>query len=157
MNTVSLAYRFRQKFGVAAKDAFDWCTDFGPKDGSLFSTPVRRTVKWVNDSTLVMTDTKQVDGKTVRIARLVRILPSELAWTNTHLNGPYRHSQFWYRIVADGPRRSHLEFTGLAIREVPGRVSTSARSRLAEGLRKDDAAEWRTRLAPALESDLARN
>lgn len=154
MPVISLGYRFQQPFRQPARDAFRWCTDFGPVDGKFFSPPVRRSVKWTNEDTLVMTDTKRVDGTTTRIQRLVRIYPPDLAWTNTHLTGPYRGSQFWYRVVPDGARRSYLDFIGLALRTVPRSVPPSLAKKMAEVLRKEDSTMWRTRLAPALEQDL---
>lgn len=156
MPIVSLQYRFRQPFHVPADLAFRWCTDFGPADGKLYSEPTRRTVEWLNDDALVMTDTTHPEGRTRRIRRLVRILRPERAWTNTHLDGPFRHSQFWYRVVADGPRRSHLEFTGLRLETVPRRLSATALARRAEEVRRADSGTWRRQLAPALERELAR-
>ena len=79
---------------------------------------------------LMLTDTTYPAGRRRRIHRLVRLNPSELAWTNTHLDGPFRHSQYWYRIVADGSRRCHLEFYG-------SRLVTSRRS-LVPGPRFND-------------------
>jgi len=155
MPIVSLEYQFRQPFHVPAKDAFRWCTDFGSWDGKLFPNRTRRSVRWLNDGALVMTDTTYPGGRRRVIRRLVRINRPEMAWTNTHLDGPFRHSQYWYRVVADGPRRSHLEFTGLRLTKVARRLSPSAIAKLAEAERLGDSTDWRTHLAPALERELA--
>lgn len=154
MPIVSVQYRFRQPFRVPAQDAFDWCTDFGPSDGPLFSVPTRRTVRWLNDETVILTDTRRPEGRPRTIDRLVRIRPRSLAWTNTHLTGPYRFSQFWYRVIRDGPRRSHLDFTGLQVETRRRRLSAADVARRSEELRRTDSTEWRTRLAPALEREL---
>ena len=156
MPTVSLRYQFRQPFHVPADLAFQWCTDFGPSDGKLFAQPTRRTVRWLNKDALVMTDVTHPEGGTRTIRRLVRIDRHGRAWTNTHLDGPFRHSQYWYRVVTDGPRRSHLEFVGLRLVRTARRLSNSEVARRAEEERRSDSGEWRRYLAPALERECAR-
>jgi hypothetical protein len=151
----SLRYKFRQPLSASAETAYAWCTDFGPDDGSLFAARTRRSVRFLSEDALVMTDLTYPRGRALRIRRLVRLNPAELAWTNTHLDGPYRHSQYWYRIVPDGPRRSHLEFVGLRLESSRHRLRASEIARRAEACRTEDSDEWRRRLAPALERDLA--
>ena len=155
MPVISLRYRFRQPFRAPAAAAYAWCTDFGPDDGPLFAERTERSVRRWSEDALVMTDTTYPKGRPVRIRRLVRLYPEERAWTNTHLDGPYEGSQYWYRIVADGARRSHLEFRGLRLESHAGPLSTAARIRRAEQCRRDDAGAWRRRLAPVLEHDVA--
>ena len=154
MPVVSLRFHFEQPFHVPADDAFVWCTDFGPSDGKLFSSRTKRSVRWINDDALVMTDTKWPEGRAVKIHRLVRIYRPAMAWTNTHLDGPYRHSQYWYRVVPDGPHRSHLEFTGLRMVKLLRAPSAKGVKRLTELERTGDSGEWRDHLAPALEREL---
>ena len=151
---VSLQYEFRQPFRVSAERAYRWCTDFRASDAALYGDGRNRSVRWLSDDTLVMTDTTRHRGRALRIARLVRLNPRRLSWTNTHLNGPYRHSQFWYRIVPDGPRRSHLEFVGLKVERHPRRLAAPAVRRRARAEARSDAATWRNRLAPALDREL---
>jgi hypothetical protein len=79
-----------------------------------------------------------------------------MAWTNTHLDGPYRHSQFWYRIIPDGPRKSHLEFEGLQLMPMAGRPSRRQRLAMGRSLAAEDSALWRKHLGPALEGELGR-
>jgi len=152
---ISLRYHFRQPFRVPARVAYAWCTDFGPDDGPLFSERTRRSVHRVSEDALMMTDTTYRGGRSVRIRRLVRLFPEERAWTNTHVDGPYEGSQYWYRIVADGSRRSDLEFHGLRLEKHARALSASATARRAEQCRRNDVGEWRRRLAPALERDSA--
>ncbi len=154
MSTVSLQYEFRQRFHVSARKAFAWCTDFGPEDAGLYPGRRTRKVQWIAPDALVMTDTTYPKDQRLQISRLVRIRPKELSWTNTHLTGPYRHSQYWYRIFPSGPQASYLEFKGLLLDSVPGNPTPAEIRRLAEAHRKSDAATWRERLAPALERDL---
>lgn len=151
---VSVQYHFRQTLRAPARLAYDWCTDFGPDDGKLFFERTDRTVRWIGTDALVMTDTTYSNGRPLCIRRLVRLNPSKLAWTNTHLDGPYRFSQFWYRIVSDGPRRCRIEFHGLRLVTSPTAISAIETARRADVARKRDAGEWRRRLAPALERDL---
>jgi len=155
MPTVSLSYRFRQSFHVPADVAFRWCTDYQPADGKLFSERHRRAVRWLNEDTAILTDTTYPAGRPQPIRRLIRIRRSERAWTNTHLDGPFRHSQFWYCVVADGARRSHLEFVGLHLESSARRLSKAEVARRAEELRKSDSDEWRRYLAPALEREVS--
>lgn len=154
MPTSSLRYRFRQAFRVPAKDAFTWCTDFVPEDRRLLRPNVRRSVRRISSDALILTDQRTVAGRRQRISRLVRIDPGSMSWTNTHLNGPFVHSQYWYRIVPDGPRRSHLEFEGFRLLHHERTFSPREVDRLAEQEQRSDAQLWRDTLAPALERDL---
>ncbi|HTS33846.1 MAG TPA: hypothetical protein VMI55_07940 [Thermoplasmata archaeon] len=155
MPVASLRYTFRQPFRAPAKAAYEWCTDFGPSDGGFFEPKWRRVVQRLSDDALILRDTTYPAGKRRVIERLVRLNPTDLAWTNTHISGPFRHSQYWYRIVADGPRRSHLEFLGMRLLRTPKALRSSEVARLAEEERRVDSRLWRQRLAPALERDLA--
>lgn len=157
MPLVSLRYQFRQPLAAPARAAYSWCTDFGPADGPLFPERTRRTVVHLSEDALIMTDTTYPGGRPRRIRRLVRLNPEERAWTNTHLDGPYRGSQYWYRIRADGPRRSHLEFFGLRLERSDRALSAAERARRSEACRRHDAGAWRRHLAPALARELRRS
>ena len=94
------------------------------------------------------------DGTRVTKVKLVRIYPDRLSWTNTHISGPNRHSQFLYEIVAEGASACRLDFTGLQVLE----VETGTRQELAavaRTLREEDAAIWKN-LARALASEMRR-
>ena len=155
MPVISMQYEFRQPLRASANMAYDWCTDFGPDDGKLFSERTQRSVRRWGEDTLIMTDTTYPAGRTRRIRRLVRLAPSKRAWTNTHLDGPFQHSQYWYRILADGPHRSHLEFCGLRLESSSRPLSARETAQRTERRRRSDSEEWRRRLAPALERDVA--
>ena len=154
MVTISLRYQFRQPLRASAPKAYAWCTDFRPSDAEIFADRRIRSVRRLAADALILTEVTSPAGRKVRIRRLVRLFPEERAWTNTHLDGPYRNSQFWYRIVPDGPRRSHLEFHGLRLETHPRAPAPSEIVRLAEANRRSDAATWRRKLAPALARDL---
>lgn len=155
MSWTSVRYRFRQSFPVPARKAYLWCTAFEPDDSVYFSVPGRRTIERLADDTLLMTDRTEHPSGPREITRLVRLDPREMAWTNTHLSGPFLHSQFWYRIVPDGAKRSHLEFEGLHLQQFARAPSPKEVARLAEEYRKNDAKFWSERLAPAMARDLA--
>jgi hypothetical protein len=157
MPLTSLRYEFRQPFNVPAQAAYNWCTDFRPSDGALFEVKWKRAIRRLSDDALVLTDTTFPKGRARRIQRLVRLNPTKLSWTNTHLNGPFRHSQYWYRVVPDGPRRSHLEFIGMRLIKSPNAVRPDQLARLTEKERLGDSGLWRRRMAPALESEFAKS
>jgi hypothetical protein len=155
MPIYSLRYNFRQPLGVPARAAYAWCTNFEPDDGRLFPERWVRSVRRLSEDALVLTDTTYPAGRTRRIHRLVRLSPSEMAWTNTHLDGPFRHSQYWYRVVPDGTRSCHLEFRGFRLVTSPRPLSASEIVRLTDRERRSDSNLWRLRMAPALRRDLA--
>jgi hypothetical protein len=154
MPLFSLHYRFSQSLRAPMREAYAWCTDFEPTDGKLFPVKWRRSVRRLSEDALVLTDTTYPAGRPRRIHRLVWLNPSEMAWTNTHLDGPFRHSQYWYRIVPDSPRTCHLEFRGFRLITTPRSLSTLQIARLTDLERRSDADLWRLRIAPALQRDL---
>jgi len=154
MPLYSLRFNFRQRLSAPQEAAFGWCTDFGPEDGKLFLVKSRRSVRRLTKDTLVLTDTTYPKGHPQRIHRLVRLSPSEMAWTNTHLDGPFRHSQYWYRIVSDGARSCHLEFRGFRLVTTARVLTASEVARLTDLERSTDSKLWRLRIAPALRRDI---
>jgi hypothetical protein len=155
MSTYTLEYKFRQRLDAPAKVAYAWCTDFEPGDGKLFPVRWERSVRPLSENALILTDTTYPEGRRRRIHRLIRLNPFELTWTNTHLDGPYQHSQYLYRIGRDGSRRSHLEFYGSRLITSGKSLSRSQIARLAAEERRGDSGLWRTRIAPALKRELA--
>lgn len=154
MPTYTLEYKFRQRLNAAAKVAYSWCTDFEPSDGKLFPVKWERSVRPLSENALILTDTTYPEGRRRRIHRLVRLNPSELTWTNTHLDGPFQHSQYWYRIVPDGSHRSYLEFYGSRLTTSRKSLSRSEIARLAAEEKRGDSGLWRRSIAPALKQDL---
>lgn len=156
MPVYTLEYAFRQRLAAPARAAYAWCTDFEPSDGALFFERWERSVRRVSEGTVILTDVTYPQGRLRRIHRLVRLYPLEMAWTNTHLDGPFRHSQYRYRIVADGSRRCHLEFQGSRLVTTKKTLSKAAVRRLAAGELRADSGLWRRRIAPTLKKDLTR-
>jgi hypothetical protein len=155
MPRYSLVYQFRQSLAAPAKAAYSWCTNFEPGDGKLFPVRWTRSVSRLSKDALMLTDTTFPGGRARPIHRLVRLNPSELAWTNTHIDGPYRYSQYWYRIVPDGPRSCHLDFQGFRLITSTRSLSKSEVAKLTASERREDSGLWRRSMAPALKKDLA--
>jgi hypothetical protein len=154
MKRLSVHYSFRQKFSVDAERAFRWCVDFEPADAQLDGSHDRRIVRRETEDTVVLTDVSPRAGaRPVVQVKLVRIEAGQRWWTSTHLRGPYRYSQAWYRVVADAPGRSHLEFRALHLEPVPrGRRAPSARA-LARRFAREGAQAWHL-IANAMKRDL---
>lgn len=155
MPVIPIRYEFRQPFRVPARAAFEWCTDFRPSDAKLFEQKWQREVRRLSPDALILTETTYPKGKVRVIQRLVRVNDQNLAWTNTHISGPFLHSQYWYRVVPDGARRSHLVFTGMRLVRTSRVLSAAEKARLTEQERSGDSRLWRRRIAPALERALA--
>jgi hypothetical protein len=82
----------------------------------------------------------------------VRLHPERLAWTNTHLAGPNKHSQFWYQMMPVGQWGSRLDFTGLQINY--GTAPSAAKiTEMARRLADEDSEMW-VLLAKEMKKDL---
>jgi hypothetical protein len=98
-------------------------------------------------------DTVPASGRRrVRKVKMVQIYPETRSWVSTHVVGPRLHSQFRYRIEAEGPNASALVFDGREVRWDGPRLSPAANRRLATELRTDDADLWK-RFAVDIERD----
>jgi hypothetical protein len=153
MPLVTFEYRFSVKLPASAAVAYRWATDYAPDDPARMGQDGRRRIEKLADGAVVLTDTVRQRGRTVTKKRLVRLRPRMRSWTNTHLSGPKRHSQFLYRIVPGGRRRSTLEFVGLQVERAARSLSPSQLARRAREVAREDAATWR-RLARAMALDL---
>lgn len=151
----SIRFRFRQNFRASARRAYEWCTDYQPSDSRLFKQKWRREVHQLSDDAIILTETTWPKGRRRVIRRLIRLSPQDLSWTNTHISGPFLHSQYWYQIVPDGSRRSHLVFTGMRLVRTSKRLSPSQKGRLVDEEIQDDSTLWRNRIAPVMERELA--
>jgi hypothetical protein len=160
MAPYSARYEFSQRFRVPAEEAYRWSTDYQPDDWSLMGKKGKRDIKRLSENALILTDTIYEDGgRPVSKRRLVLIYPERRSWTNTHLGGPNKHSQFLYEIIPEGKNASRLDFTGFQINYDDAGGSGPPREKiesLASKLREDDSATWRL-LAKAMEGDLRLN
>jgi hypothetical protein len=153
MSQYSIPYGFRQHFAVPAKEAYKWCTSYDPKDLKLMGEKGIRKIRWLSEDAVILTDIFKVNGKTIKKEKLVRLYQDKMFWTNTHLSGPIKYSQFTYQITADGSNASHLDFTGLQI-QYGAKVSSEKISELAKKLVIEDGGAWK-KLASAMEKDLS--
>jgi hypothetical protein len=152
VNSYSIRFKFSQHFDFPPEEAFRWCTDYQPEDIKLQGKDGVRKVQWVNEDTVVLTDTTfKGTGKVTR-RKLVRLFPERLSWTNTRISSEGRHSQFLYEIVAERGG-SRLDFTGsqVALGKKPSPAKLAA---MAAELVKEDSASWRN-LAEAMAGDLS--
>ena len=156
MPLIAFDYRFTVRLPAGADAAYRWATDYRPDDWALMGSRGHRRIQTLADRTLLLTDTVQTDRGSVTKRRLVRLRPDQRSWTNTHVGGPNRHSQFLYRITPRGPRRSTLEFIGLQVEPASRRLSSAQLARRAREVRREDAALWR-RLARAMRADLSKS
>jgi hypothetical protein len=149
----TVRYHFRQPFSVPAKEAFDWCTDYGPQDHSMmgYSNSKRAVIK-VSEGCILLTDTFQTAAGLVEKQKLVQLYPDKLFWVNTHLIGPNRHSQFLYQISPDQKGGSCLHFTALHLEY----ESEEDAKTLAERLCQADSAAWKL-LAKAMTDELTKS
>jgi len=156
MPKISVFYKFSQRFDYPADAVYEWATDYRPRDIELTGKRGTRRITRVCNDTLILTDTIFAEGGgRVSKKRLVKLYPERLAWTNTHLTGPNRHSQFLYEVLPEGKRKSRLDFTGGQIEKVAKVTAKQART-LARKIAKEDAKTWKN-LARALAADLKRD
>jgi hypothetical protein len=150
---VAFTYRFRVKLPAGAEAAYRWATDYAPDDPARMGEHGRRRIERLTEGALLLTDRVHTDRGLVTKKRLVRLLPKERSWTNTHIGGPITHSQFLYRIQPDGPRRSTLEYVGLQVERSPRALSPAQLARRARTVAREDAGAWKL-LARAMAEDL---
>ncbi len=154
MPFIAIDYRFSQRFAFPARRVYAWVTDFQPHDIDLQGKKGRRKAVPLCDGAILVTDTFVTgDGRRVSKKKIIRLYPRRLSYTNTHLAGPNKYSQYVYEIVPEGARSSRLDFTGREVRSAGAMTKRqlTAHARLA---RSATAAIWR-RLARAMARDLA--
>lgn len=150
-----IQYRFSQKFNLPARKAYEWCTDFTPRDPVLMREKnVTREVKSITENTFILTDKFQVGGETTIKQKLVCLYPKRLMWTSTHLTGPAKHSQFIYEIKSVTRTTSRLKFTALHLaRDIKEANAKPDIKKLADELRKADSDVWKN-LAREMEKEV---
>jgi hypothetical protein len=151
----AIHYCFSQRFNVSARRAFEWCTNYSPKDMALMQEEnATRQVQRLSDDVIILVDTYVNRGKSVVKQKLVCLYPKRLSWTSTHLSGPNTYSQFLYEITPQGDRESCLTFTGLQlyynVKEDAGEKEAEV---LGKELKEIDSEIWK-RLAKEMEKEL---
>lgn len=155
MYPFSLRFSFTQKFSVPPEQAYRWCTGYHPDDWALMGKQGRRKIKKISDDTIILNDTTYRDRKAVVKRKIVRLDPARLSWTNTHLTGPTKHSQYLYKITPEGNGGSKLEFIGLQVEYSKTKVTADEIASLERKNTEEDSQTWRN-LARAMEKELAR-
>lgn len=148
-------YRFSVQLPASRERAFRWATDYRPTDLNLMGEHGRRKVERLAENVLRLTDAYETPRGRVSKVKLVHLLPDRLAWTNTHLSGPARFSQFLYELRPRGRNGSRLHFTGLQVEHVARPATARAVARRAKDLAREDSRAWR-RLATAMARELRR-
>ncbi len=151
----SLRFNFTQRFSVPAEDAYRWCTNYHKDDWALMGKRGKRKISKVSDGIIILEDMTYPGGKPVVKSKIVRLDPVQLSWTNTHVTGPNKYSQFLYRINPEGDTGSKLEFTGLQVEYSKTKVTADLIASLEKKYGEEDAESWRN-LARAMEKELGR-
>jgi hypothetical protein len=143
MPQVSIPFHFSQRFKAPAREVYAWATDYDPGDLVRMGNVGRRVIERVCNETLIIADTYTgAGGKRVTKKKLVRLDPEQMRWTNTHLSGPNRHSQFWYQLVPTGRNACRLDFTGMQVFAVRSTTAKEMAKR-SEQLTREDSQTWK--------------
>ena len=140
----SIRYHFSQCFNVPALKAHKWCTNYDPQDHALMQVNSKREILHISENTIVLTDKYRNKNKSVMRQKLVCLYPNQLSWTNTHLTGPNKYSQYLYRIVPESKMTCRLERASLQV-EYSNRKRFNKKEieLVAEKLRNEDSAAWK--------------
>jgi len=139
----SIKYKFTQHFKVPALEAYRWCTKYDPRDLSLMGMIGKREIRWISKDAVILSDSyRKKNGGTFTKTKIVRLDPSTLSWTNTHISGPLKYSQFLYKIVPEGKSSSRLEFRGLQLQSFDPRNKQNIRT-ITNIIRKEDSGAWK--------------
>jgi hypothetical protein len=147
----SIKYSFTQNFRVSADRAYQWCISYDPVDLELMHETGKRKIKRLSEDAIMLSDTFKTDQGIMTKAKLVRLNPSEKSWTNTHIAGPIKYSQFLYKITPVGKDRSRLTFVGLQLE--PNDLTKKEAAALTRKIRAEDSGAWK-HLAKAMEQEL---
>jgi hypothetical protein len=149
----SIKYGFTQHFTVSARKAYNWCTDYKPYDLLLMRLKGSRRIRKLTDDAILLSETTFANGKAVKKAKLVRINRKRLSWSNTHVSGPFLHSQFLYQISPVGKNQSKLEFDGLLLVYSKLKLGREKIRLIAKQEKQQDSTSWRL-LAKAMAEEL---
>jgi hypothetical protein len=155
LHAYSVKYTFNQPLPVPADVAFNWCTDYKPNDLEMMKEKGERRILRITSDTILLTETTRKRNRLIRKTKLVRLNKPALAWTNTHVAGPNRHSQFLYEIVPEGRSRSQLRFKGLLVHYSKRALRPEQLRKIARAERQTDSTAWH-HLAAALQRETAR-
>ena len=153
MHVYSVRYGFKQPLKLPPRDAFDWCTDYKPYDLTIMQETGKRRIRKLTHDAIILTETTGTSKKPVTKTKLVRLNRPELSWTNTHVSGPNRHSEFIYKIEPLGKNRSRLKFTGLLICYSHDVLTREKLRKIGKNEKLADSRAWHY-LAAAMEKEM---
>ena len=150
----SLRYHFSQIFAIPPLEAYKWCTDYDPNDLTLMHQKGKREITHLTETTILLTDTFYNQKESIKKNKLVQLYPDRLSWTNTHLSGPNKYSQFLYEIKPENKSSSKLNYIGLQM-EYKKSIKLGKKEIEAREIEqmKQDAAVWKI-IAKEMEKEL---
>jgi hypothetical protein len=160
MPAYSFHYRFSIRLPASADAAYRWATDYRPDDHQRMGRRGHRKIVPITPDTILLYDTQWeqsghgVATRKVTRARLIRLVPEERMFTNTHYSGSRLYSLFRYRITPEGRRASRLTFDGWQVERAARRPSPARLRALARENARHDAGLWRN-LVRSMAEDLA--
>ncbi len=153
MTSVYIIYQFKQRFRVDSRSAYDWCTDYDEDDFVIMGIVGRRIVRKIYRNIIILLEIVKRGKEENRVIKLVELDPTNLSWTNTHISGPSKYSQFSYKITSEEGSKSRLDFTGLQLFEQRKTLTAKKLSRIRRKLLQDDRKQWAL-LAKKMEVDV---
>jgi len=153
LTSVYIIYQFKQRFRVDARSAFDWCTDYDEDDFVIMGIVGRRIVRKIYRNIIILLEIVKRGKEENRVIKLVELDPTNLSWTNNHISGPSKYSQFSYKITSEEGSKSRLDFTGLQLFEQRKTLTAKKLSRIRRKLLQDDRRQWAL-LAKKMEVDV---
>ena len=150
----SLRYHFSQIFAIPPLEAYKWCTDYDPNDLTLMHQKGKREITHLTETTILLTDTFYNQKESIKKNKLVQLYPDRLSWTNTHLSGLNKYSQFLYEIKPENKSSSKLNYIGLQM-EYKKSIKLGKKEIEAREIEqmKQDAAVWKI-IAKEMEKEL---
>lgn len=106
----SLRYHFSQIFALPPLEVYKWCTAYDPNDLTLMHQKGNRRITHLTENTIILTDTFSNEKGTIKKSKLIQLYPDRLSWTNTHLSGPNKYSQFLYEIKPEKKGAANAKF-----------------------------------------------
>jgi hypothetical protein len=152
----SLRYHFSQIFSIPPLEAYKWCTDYDPNDLTLMHQKGKREITCLTENTIILTDSFSSEKETIKTNKLIQLYPDRLSWTNTHLSGPNKYSQFLYEIKPENKGSSKLNYIGLQLEyKKPIELGKKEIEVREIEQRNQDAAVWKI-IAKEMEKELGK-
>ncbi len=151
----SIQYHFSQIFAIPAFDAYTWCTNYDQNDLKLMQQNGKREINHLTETTIILTDTFFNKKNPIKKNKLIQLYPDRLSWTNTHLSGPNKYSQFLYEIKPENEKTSKLYYIGLQMEYKKHKLSKKDIEAREKEQMNEDAAVWKI-IAEEMERELGK-